>query len=421
MNGKFQSYGEAKTKYQEIGVDVEKALGILETIPISMHCWQGDDLKGFESSGNLSDGGILATGQYPGRARTAGELRQDIEKALSLIPGKHRVALHAIYLETAGAKPVPRNDISPKHFSGWIDWAKDQKLGLDFNPTFFAHPMASSGFTLAALDDGVRQFWVEHGIASRKIGEAIGRALDDTCITNFWIPDGYKDFPADRYSPRQRLTDSLDRIFLEPVDPNYNLDAVESKLFGIGSESYVVGSFEYYLGYSITKNKLLTLDSGHFHPTETITDKISSLMFYLDDLYLHVSRGVRWDSDHVVIYDQQVQEIAQEIIRGEFLNRIHIGLDYFDASINRVAAWVIGMRSVIKALLYALVEPYQMLKRYEKTHNFTGRLAWMETAKTLPFGTIWSEYCHRKDVPCDQEWLTEISRYEERILKNRLS
>ena len=402
-----------------MNIDVEQALDRLPGIPISMHCWQGDDLTGFESSGNLSDGGILATGGYPGKARTPEELRADLSKALSLVPGRHRVALHAVYRE-AGNTPVARNEIQPGHFSAWIDWAKEEKVGLDFNPTFFAHPNAKSGFTLSSKDKGIRDFWVEHGIASRKIGEALGKALNDTCITNFWIPDGYKDIPADRVTPRRYLRDSLDRIFSVSLDPHYNLDAVESKLFGIGSESYVVGSFEFYLGYAITHHKLLTLDTGHFHPTETISDKISALMFYLQDIYLHISRGVRWDSDHVVIYNNDVREIAQEVIRGNYLDRIHLGLDYFDASINRLAAWVIGMRSVSKALLFALLEPFESLKQLENEADYAGRLALMETLKTAPFGEIWDEYCLRQGVPPDQDWFKEVKAYEKQVLSDRM-
>lgn len=418
MNPIENKYNEAKIEYARIGVDSDEAIRRLESIPVSMHCWQGDDLVGFENSGQISDGGIMATGSYKGRARNADELRADIETVFSVVPGKHRVALHAIYAETGG-KAIPRNQLQPEHFSRWIDWASGQRIGMDFNPTYFAHQNSRSGFTLSSSDEGIRNYWIEHGIASRKIGEAIGKGLNSTCINNFWIPDGYKDTPADRFAPRERLTESLDAIFAEKVDERFNRDAIESKLFGIGTESYVVGSHEFYLGYAITHKKILTLDTGHFHPTETISDKISSMMFYLDELMLHISRGVRWDSDHVVVLNDDLRAIGREIIRGNLTSRIHVGLDYFDASINRVAAWVIGMRSVSKALLYALMEPYLMLKQYELEGNFTERLALMETLDCYPFGAVWDYYCLRKNVPMENEWFAKISSYEKSVLINR--
>ncbi len=389
----------------------------LKSIPVSMHCWQGDDLVGFENSGQITDGGIIATGNYKGRARNPDELRMDIEMAMSVIPGKHRLSLHAIYGESDG-NVVPRNKLLPEHFNRWIDWASENKIGLDFNPTFFSHPMANTGFTLSSSDRGIRDFWIEHGIASRKIGEAFGKNLKNQCITNFWIPDGYKDTPADRYSPRKYLTESLDTIFRETIDDRYNQDSVESKLFGIGTESYVVGSYEFYMGYALTNKKILCLDTGHFHPTETISDKISSLLFYFDELLLHVSRGVRWDSDHVVVLNDDVRAITREIIRWGFSNRIHIGLDYFDASINRVAAWVIGMRSVIKGLLYALMEPYPLLKKLELEGNYTGRLALMESLDRYPFGAVWDYYCLRNNVPLENVWLLKVIAYERSVLMN---
>src|SRR5438477_5322390 len=329
-----QAYTLAKERYAQIGVSADNALKVLASIPISLHCWQGDDVRGFETSGAELGGGLAVTGNYPGRARTAEELRADLHQALSLIPGKHRVNLHASYAESSG-KRVERNELEPKHFENWIDWAKAGGLGLDFNPTFFSHPRTADGFTLAHHDKAVRNFWVEHGIASRKIGEAIGKALGKVCITNVWIPDGYKDTPADRKSPRERLAESLDAVFAEPVDSQFNLDAVEPKLFGIGSESYVVGSHEFYLGYAIRNRKLLCLDAGHFHPTESIADKISSVLTFLDEILLHVSRGVRWDSDHVVVLADEVRALAEEVVRGGYLGRVHFGLDFFDASINR--------------------------------------------------------------------------------------
>ncbi len=419
MNKVEQAYQSAREKYFELGVDTNKALESLKAIPISLHCWQGDDVSGFETEeGLLSDGGIQATGNYPGKARNANELRTDIEKALSLIPGRHRVNLHAIYAETDGKK-VDRNKLEAEHFISWIDWAKQNKIGIDFNGTFFSHPKASDGFTLSHANEKIRTFWIEHAIACRKIGEAIGKALENPCVTNLWIPDGFKDIPVDRKSPRQRLKSALDEIFKEKIDQKYNLDSLESKLFGIGSESYVVGSHEFYLGYAIQNHKLLCIDSGHFHPTENISDKISSVLLYVDRLLLHVSRGVRWDSDHVVILSNEVKSIAEELIRGNFLNRVHIGLDYFDASINRIAAWTIGTRNMLKALLMALIEPVDKLRQMEKSGDYTARLAMLEEIKTLPFGAIWDYYCQSQDVPVGFSWLDEVRRYEKEVLSKR--
>lgn len=411
-------FESVKDQYADHGVDVENALEQLASIPISMHCWQGDDVVGFEGGSGISDGGIMATGNYPGRARNADELRSDMEKVFSLVPGEHRIALHAIYAET-GRKAVSREKLEPAHFSGWIDWARAQRIKLDYNPTFFSHPKAADGFTLASRDKGIRDFWIEHGISSRVIGESMGKKLDTTCITNFWVPDGYKDTPADRFKPRELLKESLDRIFCVKINERYNRDSVESKLFGIGSESYVVGSHEFYTAYAIKNNKVLCLDSGHFHPTETIADKISSLMLFLDELLLHVSRGIRWDSDHVVVLNDEVKSIMLEIVRGGFLDRVHIGLDYFDASINRVAAWTIGMRSVLKALLLALLEPHSRLVEYEANGDFTGRLALLETTRTFPFGVVWDHYCEQAGVPDESNWYKEITAYEKSTLSNR--
>jgi len=413
-----KEFAQAKERYESMGVDVDKALETLKTVPISMHCWQGDDVAGFEGADGISDGGIMTTGNYPGRARNGDELRMDIEKVFSLVPGKHRIALHAIYAETGG-KAVSREKLQPEHFSRWIDWGKEQGVKFDYNPTFFSHPKASAGFTLASRDKGIRDFWIEHGISSRVIGEALGKALDTTCINNFWVPDGYKDITADRLTHRALLNDSLNEIFSHHVDENYNRDSVESKLFGIGSETYVVGSHEFYTGYAIKNNKILCLDMGHFHPTESIADKVSSVMLFIDELMLHVSRGVRWDSDHVVLFNEDVKALMQEIVRGRYLNRVHIGLDYFDASINRTAAWTIGIRNTIKALLFAMLEPHKQLVELEKTGNFTERLALFETIKTLPFGAIWNQYCEMMDVPMDGEWIKEIKLYEKDVLSKR--
>ncbi len=412
-----KAYEAAKARYAESGVDSDKAMDQLSKIAISLHCWQGDDVGGFESGEGLTGGGIMATGAYPGKARTPDELRADLEKALSLIPGKHRLNLHAMYAETKGK--VERNELEPEHFSAWIDWAKANGMGMDFNGTFFSHPKAESGFTLSSADEGVRKFWVEHGIVCRNIGAAMGKELGTPCVTNLWIPDGSKDIPVDRKGPRERLKKSLDEIFAKKMDRSRLLDAVESKLFGIGSESYVVGSHEFYLGYAIEKKTLLCLDTGHFHPTEVVSDKLSSVLTFLDEILLHVSRGVRWDSDHVVILSDELRAIAQEIVRGDYLHRVHIGLDFFDASINRIAAWVIGTRCMIKALLFALLEPGQKLRKTELDGDYTARLALLEESKTLPFGAVWDYYCSQKDVPVGEQWLDDVRRYEAKVTSLR--
>jgi L-rhamnose isomerase len=321
--------------------------------------------------------------------------------------------------QEAGGKVADRNEIEPKHFTRWMDWAKGQGIGVDFNPTYFSHPKAADGFTLSHRDEGIRKFWVEHGIACRKVGEAFGRALGKACVTNVWIPDGFKDVTIDRKAPRERLRKSLDEMFAVPVDPKCNLDAVESKLFGIGSESYVVGSHEFYLAYAVANRKLLTLDAGHFHPTETIADKISSIMLFVDEILLHVSRGIRWDSDHVVVLTDDLRATAEEIVRGEFLDRIHIGLDYFDASIHRVAAWVIGTRAMIKALLGALLEPTDRLRELENAGDYTSRLAMVEELKTLPMGAVWDYYCLRQSVPVGLAWMDEVRKYERDVTGKR--
>jgi L-rhamnose isomerase len=412
------AYTAAKERYAALGVDTDAAIKRLAAIPISLHCWQGDDVGGFESAGEELGGGLAVTGNYPGKARTPDELRSDLNQALSLIPGSHRLNLHAFYGEFGGRR-VDRNEIRAEHFQGWIDWAKGRKVGMDFNPTFFSHPKAADGFTLASADKGIREFWIEHGILCRQIGAAIGKALGSPCVTNVWIPDGYKDLPIDRRGPRERLAQSLDTIFTEKLDRKHNLDAVESKLFGIGSESYVVGSHEFYLGYAVRNKTLLCLDAGHFHPTETISDKLSSAFCWLDEILLHVSRGIRWDSDHVVVLTDELEAIAQELVRGDYLERTHIGLDYFDASINRVAAWVIGTRAMIKALLLALVEPTAQLREMERAGDFTGRLAMLEETKTMPFGAVWDFYCLHQEVPVGPAWLDEVRKYERDVQSKR--
>ncbi len=418
-NQKSGVYAVAREQYGCLGIDTEAALERLAAVPVSLHCWQGDDVGGFESpDAQLSGGGIQATGNYPGKARNADELRADLEQALALIPGTHRLNLHAMYAETGGS-PVERNQLEPDHFSRWIDWARDRGMGMDFNGTYFSHPMADSGYTLSSADSDVRRFWIEHGQVCRRIGAAMGLALGTPCVTNVWIPDGSKDTPVDRKGPRLRLLEALDQVFAEPLDPAVHLDAVESKLFGLGSESYVVGSHEFYLGYAMRTGKLLCLDAGHFHPTEVISDKISSVFCFVDRILLHVSRGVRWDSDHVVTLNDELQAIAQELVRGDYLDRTHIGLDFFDASINRIAAWVIGTRNMIKALLMAMVEPVGRLRQAEAAADGTARLAWMEEAKTLPFGAVWDEYCRRQDVPEGPAWLDTVRQYEKDALSRR--
>ncbi len=412
-----QAYALARETYAALGVDADQALKRLATIPVSVNCWQGDDVGGFEHAGGELDGGLAATGNYPGKARTPEELRADLDKALSLIPGTHRLNLHAMYLDADRA--VERDALTPEHFSSWIDWARAKGMGMDFNPTFFAHPKAADGFTLAHADKAVRDFWVAHGQCCRRVGAAMGAALGSPTVTNVWVPDGYKDVPADRKSPRERLAASLDEIFAETIDATHNLDSVESKLFGIGSESYVVGSHEFYLGYALTRNKLLCLDAGHFHPTEVISDKLSAVLTFLDEVLLHVSRGVRWDSDHVVVLSDELRAIAQELVRGDYLDRVHIGLDFFDASINRVAAWGIGTRSMCKALLAALLEPTERLQNLEADGDFTGRLALLEELKTLPLGAVWDAYCLQQNVPAGPAWLEEVRAYEREVLAGR--
>jgi len=412
------AYALARERYTSLGVDTDRALEALSKISISVHCWQGDDVAGFEYTGEALGGGLAATGNYPGKARTADELRSDLDKAYSLIPGRHRLNLHAMYAETGGKK-VERNELQPEHFSNWIHWAKANQHGLDFNPTCFSHPKAASGMTLASYDEGIRKFWIEHCIACRKIGEVMGRELQTPCVTNIWIPDGIKDSPADRKTPRLLLKDSLDAILADKMDRRYNLDAVEGKLFGIGSESYVVGSHEFYLGYALTRKVLLTLDTGHFHPTEAVSDKLTSVLAFLDEVLLHVSRGVRWDSDHVVILSDELEAIGQELVRGGYLDRVHIGLDYFDASINRIAAWVIGSRNMLRALLLALVEPAEQLKKLELAGDYSGRLALLEELKGMPFGAVWDYFCRKQNVPVGMAFMDEIRKYEKQVLSKR--
>ncbi|KOC89269.1 L-rhamnose isomerase [Winslowiella iniecta] len=412
-----QAFELAKQRFSAIGVDVDAAMAQLDQLPISMHCWQGDDVRGFENPQGALTGGIQATGNYPGKARSAAELRADLDQAMSLIPGPKRLNLHAIYLESDS--PVERNAIEPKHFANWVEWAKRNKLGLDFNPTCFSHPLSADGFTLAHSNPEIRQFWIEHCQASRKVSAWFGEQLGTPSVMNIWVPDGMKDLTVDRLAPRQRLLNSLDEIIKEKLNPEHHIDAVESKLFGIGAESYTVGSNEFCLGYAASRQTALTLDAGHFHPTEVISDKISTAMLYVPRLLLHVSRPVRWDSDHVVLLDDETQAIASEIVRQRLFDKVHIGLDFFDASINRIAAWVIGTRNAKKALLRALLEPSDQLRELELAGDYTARLALLEEQKSLPWQAVWESYCLRHDVPADASWLGDVRNYEQQILSQR--
>lgn len=412
-----QAYALAKQRFADIGVDVEAALKQLDQLPVSMHCWQGDEVRGFENPQGALTGGIQATGNYPGRARNVEELRSDLDRAMALIPGPKRLNLHAIYLESE--QPVARNEIKPQHFAGWVDWAKQRGLGLDFNPSCFSHELSAEGFTLAHGNAEIRQFWIEHCQASRKVSAYFGAQLGTPSVMNIWVPDGMKDLTVDRLAPRQRLMNSLDAIISEKLDPALHIDAVESKLFGIGAESYTVGSNEFCLGYAASRQTALTLDAGHFHPTEVISDKISTAMLYVPRLLLHVSRPVRWDSDHVVLLDDETQAIASEIVRHQLFDKVHIGLDFFDASINRIAAWVIGTRNAKKALLRALLEPVETLKKLENSGDYTARLAPLEEQKSLPWQAVWEAWCLRHDVPAGASWLGDVRHYEQQILSQR--
>ncbi len=413
-----RSYESARKVYAAWGVDTEKALSALAALPLSLHCWQGDDVGGFESAAGLSGGGIQTTGNYPGKARNAEELRADFEKAFSLIPGKHKANLHAIYAETGGKK-VERDSLGPEHFTAWMSWARKLGIGLDFNETYFSHPMAASGFTLSDRDAKVRDFWVRHSIRCREIAAAMGKETGVTCITNLWIQDGCKDQPADRLTPRKLLQESLDRVFEKKFDPKLMKDAVEPKLFGIGSESYVVGSHEFYLAYALKRDVMLTLDMGHFHPTESVADKLSAVLLFAREVLLHVSRGIRWDSDHVVTLNDEVKAVAAEVTRAGAWDRVHVATDYFDASINRVAAWVIGARATLKAVLLALLEPLDMLRKEEAAGNFAARLALLEEAKDLPAGAVWDQFCVTQGVPVGAAWLDAVAEYERSVQSKR--
>ncbi len=393
-------YELAREKYAAIGVDTDAAIKKAREIPVSLHCWQGDDVRGFEGGGELT-GGIQTTGNHPGAAKTPDELRAHMEKAMALIPGVLRVNLHAIYGDVKG---VDRDSIEPKHFSAWVDWAKKQGISLDFNPTLFSHAKSADGLTLSHPEKAVRDFWIEHCKRSRKISEHFGRELGSASVMNLWIADGFKDVPADQLTPRVRLGDSLDTIFAEKIDTKYHIDVVESKLFGIGVESYTVGSHEFYLAYAVKNNIGLCLDAGHFHPLEYISSKISSCAIFLDHLLLHVSRPVRWDSDHVVTLDNEIVAIAQEIVRHGILDKVHIGLDYFDGSIDRISAWAIGARNMRKALLLALLEPYAELQKAEYSFDFTKRLTMLEELKAMPWSAVWERLCEEESAPAVMSW-----------------
>jgi len=406
----------AKEKYEEIGVDVEKALDMLDKIPVSVHCWQLDDVSGFEKCGQLS-GGIAATGNYPGKARDFSELKMDLKKALSYIPGKNKVNVHAIYQSDFISE---RNAIGPKNYAGWVEFAKEEKVGLDFNPTYFSHPKSDDGYTLSHKDEGIRQFWVEHGKKCREVAEYFGKSTGEVCVNNVWIPDGEKEVPVDGFLPRIRLKNSLDEIFKEDLG-SHHINAVESKLFGIGSEAYVVGNHEFYMGYCMeNKDIALTLDTGHFHPTEQVSAKITSLLVYLDKILLHVSRPIRWDSDHVVSFDDETRNVFREIAKLDAFDKVMIATDYFDASINRVLALAIGARNTKKALLKALLLPVERLKELENENDKTLRLLFLEELKTYPLGAVWEYYCYKNNCPIGQSLIDDAKSYENEVLAKRV-
>jgi L-rhamnose isomerase len=411
------AYALAREAFAAIGVDTEAALASLDGIPISLHCWQGDDVRGFENPQGPLTGGIQTTGNYPGRARTADELRADVEVAMAQIPGPKRFNLHAIYLEAGG--PVERNQIRPEHFQRWVDWAKERKIGLDFNPSCFSHPLSDRNMTLSHPDRSVRRFWIEHCQACRTISAHFGRSLGTPSVMDIWIPDGSKDQPFDRFGPRRRLVEALDEVIATPIPRDIHRDAVEGKLFGIGAESYTVGSNEFYLAYATSRRVMLCLDTGHFHPTEVVSDKLSAALAFVDGILLHVSRGVRWDSDHVVLLDDETQAIASEMVRGRVLDRIAIALDFFDASINRVAAWVIGTRNLRKALLRALLEPAPRLAEAEDRWDHTARLAMLEEQKSMPWAAVWNQYCETRGAPVGLAWLDAVRTHERDVLSRR--
>ena len=411
-------FESAKELYKAYGIDVEKAMALAAAKPISIHCWQGDDVTGFDNPDGGAGDGLAVTGNYPGRARNFEELKADFLKAISLIPGKKRINLHACYAIFEEGEWVDRDQIEYKHFAPWVEFAKENGIGIDFNPTVFSHPMMKDGLSLSSPDEKVRKFWIDHCIACRKIAQRIGEELNDKVLNNVWIPDGFKDVPSDRLTPRLRLKDSLDQIFAEKL-PNV-IDCVESKVFAVGIESYTVGSNEFYMSYAATRPGVYNLlDNGHYHPTEVVSDKIPALLAFFDKIPLHVTRGVRWDSDHVVVLDDELKEIMKEIVRNDALDKVLIGLDFFDASINRIAAWVIGTRNAQKALLWALLQPHEAMKKMQDEADFTRRLMMMEEMKTMPFSDIWTEYCNRQGIPADSSWYDVVMEYEKNVLEGR--
>lgn len=417
MNEKnvIKNYELAKERYAAFGVNVDEALKKFSEVKISLHCWQGDDIRGFEEKTTKSEN--VVTGNYPYAARNAAELRADIEKVYSLSPSKHKLNLHSVYAENMH---TDRDAYDISAFSGWIDWAKKNKVGLDYNPSFFAHPMMDNGMSLASPKKDVREFWIRHGQSSREIAYGLGKALGETCVCNLWIPDGLKDDPADRLYYRRLLTDSLDKVFEKKYDKKYLVDTLEGKLFGIGTECFVVGSYDYYLAYALKHNVGICLDSGHFHPTENIADKFSALNDFVDDILLHISRGVRWDSDHVVTYGDMLTSIMTEAKRAGMLGKLHIGLDYFDASVNRIFAWAIGLRNADRALLNALLEPTDLIKKAETDGDFGLRLALSEEAKALPSSAVWDYLCLSRGIPVGEDWINEVKDYEKNVLGKRI-
>lgn len=414
-----ERYESAKALYASIGVDTDKAIATLKSVPVSMHCWQGDDVKGFDQDGPLT-GGIQTTGNYPGKARTPEELMADMEKVLSLVPGKKKLNLHASYAVFEPGEFADRDKLEPKHFAKWVEFAKKHNMGIDFNPTFFSHEMVRDGLTLSSPDEEVRRFWINHGKACIRISQYFAEETGVPCVMNIWTGDGYKDIPADRMGPRMRYKESIEEILSEPFDKSKVKPCVESKVFGIGVESYTAGSAEFTLSFAATHEGCLPLmDNGHYHPTEVVSDKISALLCFFPEIALHVTRPVRWDSDHVVLFDDETREIAKEIVRNDALNRVYIATDFFDAGINRISAWTVGLRSVQKALLNALLTPNEALKKLQDENRFTELMVMQDETKTMPFGDVWKEYCEQCGVPGDREWLDDVKTYEEEVLSKR--
>lgn len=412
-----ERYEAAKEMYRAVGVDTDQALEALKNIHISMHCWQGDDVGGFDQDGPLS-GGIQATGNYPGKARTPKELMADMDEAMKLIPGTHKINLHASYAIFEDGEFADRDALEPKHFKQWVEFAKERGLGIDFNPTFFSHEKASA-YTLSSPDEEIRQFWIRHGQACLRISQYFAEELGQPCVMNIWIPDGLKDVPADRLGPRARFKDSLDQILAIPYDRTKVYVCLESKVFGIGMESYTVGSSEFCVNYAAQNGILSLMDNGHYHPTEVVSDKIPSMLLFNEKLALHVTRPVRWDSDHVVLFDDETKEIAKEIVRNDAIDRVFLALDYFDASINRISAWVVGMRNMQKALLFALLQPAGRLKQMQDTGNFTELMMLQEEVKLYPLGDVWNYFCEINGVPQKEDWFAEVKRYENEVLAKR--